>query len=1282
MASFSTFLKSFDADGVKRGRQFEHFVKWFLKNDPEWATQVDEVWLWNDYPGQWGRDCGIDLVFKDKNKKTWAVQAKCYSPDYEITKSDVDKFLSESNRKKIDHRLLIATTDRIGANARQVLAAQEKSVVRYHLTHFESAAVDYPDSIERLSVAKRKPPPELDRPYQIEAIDKVISAFQTADRGQLVMACGTGKTFICLWVKERLKAKRTLVLVPSLGLLSQILSDWTFAAREQFDALCVCSDQTVNKDEEDEPISFVSDLPFPVTSDVSEIAHFLKQDRHQVIFATYQSSPLIAEAQKNNDPPHFDLVIADEAHRCAGKSDSPFQTVLDDGLIKSDRRLFATATPRVYRASLKKTAEEFGVEVADMSDEKSFGKRFHTLTFGEAIKLGWLTDYRVLIVGVDNERIKEWIENRRLVATDTGLATDARSLAGQIGLLKAIKDWNLRRLISFHGRVKRAREFSEDIIQVGEWLDAEHKPSGNLWAEYVSGEMPTIDRKKKLSRLRNVGKDAIGLLSNARCLSEGVDVPALDGVAFIDPRSSEIDIIQSVGRAIRLSDDKTMGTIVLPVFIDQTDDAEKALRASEFKPIWDVLEALKSHDERLSDELDQLRIDLGAKRKRSVGANDLAKIVLDLPTTVNEDFAQALRAYLVAQTTESWMFWYGLLETFVKEHGHCRVSQVYKTDEGYRLGKWVRHQRENKNTMEADRRQRLEAMPGWSWDILSDQWEKGFSHLKQYSDREGHCRLPKDYKTNDGYRLAQWVGAQKYTKNIMDPVRRQRLEALPGWSWAVHLDQWEEGFSHLKRFSEREGHCRVSVSYKTDGGYSLGQWVSDQRKYKDTMEPDRRQRLEALPVWSWDVLSDLWEDGFSHLKEFSDREGHCRVAKGYTTDDGYRLAQWVGIQRSSKDTMDPDRRQRLEALPSWSWDVLSDQWEKGFSHLKQFSNREGHCRVAIRYTTDDGYRLGLWVRNQRDNKNAMDPNRRQRLEALPGWSWDVLSDQWEEGFSHLKQYSDREGHCRVAIRYTTDDGYRLGLWVRDQRYNKNTMEANRRQRLEALPGWSWDVLSDQWEEGFSHLKQYSDREGHCRVAATYKTNDGYRLGKWVSHQRDNKNTMEANRRQRLEALPGWSWDVLSDQWEEGFSHLKQYSDREGHCRVSQSYKTEGGYPLGFWVSRQRTRKDKIDPDRRKRLEATPGWSWDALSEQWEDGFSHLKEFSDRERHCRVPAKYRTDDGYRLGRWLIRQRDNRDTMDPDRRQRLEALPGWVWKVEKPRNHTEENERLVKSQELEG
>src|SRR5262249_15612161 len=200
---------------------------------------------------------------------------------------------------------------------------------------------------------------------------------------------------------------------------------------------------------------------------------------------------------------------------------------------------------------------------------------------------------------------------------------------------------------------------------------------------------------------------------------------------------------------------------------------------------------------------------------------------------------------------------------------------------------------------------------------------------------------------------------------------------------------------------------------------------------------------------------------------------------------------------------------------------------------KQFSEREGHCRGPLRYKTDDGYRLGSWINKQRTKKDLIDAESRKRLEALPGWSWDVLADQWEERFTHLRAFSDREGHCRVPAKHKTEDGYRLGEWVRKQKNRKDMMEPDRRQRLEALLGWSWDILSDQWEEGFSHLKQFSEREGHCRVPRSYKTEDGYWLGQWVGIQRyDDK--LEPVRRQRLEALPGWSWNTLEDKWELGF----------------------------------------------------------------------------------------------------------------------------------------------------
>jgi len=987
MATFDEFLSSFNLDNNK-GTQFEHFVKWFLKNDPEWITQVDEVWLWDEYPDRWGPDHGIDLVFRHKNGETWAVQAKCYDTKYSITKKDVDTFLSESNRQGIDKRLLIASTDQVGKNAREVCKAQEKPVTLYLHADFDKAAVNYPSDMSQLSSAKRKDLPA-PRPHQTKAIEDAVQGFETDDRGQMIMACGTGKTFTTLWVKEALNAKTTLVLLPSLSLLSQTLREWASASNEPFEALCVCSDETVGKQSNDELISSVQDVAFPTTSDPQEIKNFLDRDVSKIVFSTYHSSPSIAEAQSGDSTQAFDLVIADEAHRCTGEAGKAFTTVLDSSLIKAKKRLFTTATPRTYSTNIKKKASEMGVDIADMSDEASFGKEFHHLTFAQAIDKKLLTDYRVVIIGVDEPMISKWIENRELVRTDDGETTDAKTLASQIGLIKAIKDYDLKRMISFHSRVKGAEWFAEDLHNAMDFVSDEHRPEGEIYTDFVSGKMSSYDRGLKLSQLKKLHNADRGLLTNARCLSEGVDVPSLDGVAFIDPRSSQVDIVQAVGRAIRKSDNKTIGTIVLPVFIEDTDDVEESLQSGNFKPIWGVLNALKSHDETLSLELDQLRTNLGRQGGGGSVGSLPEKVVFDLPKTVDESFSDALKTIVIDKTTDSWEFWYGLLLNYFNKEGDTIVKRGYEVD-GYNLARWVSTQRVAKadNILSPERRQKLDDL-GFIWNTIEYKWNRGYQYLKQYIKDNGDALVKGGYKV-DGFNLGNWVSNKRAEKenNILSPERRQKLDDL-GFVWNTIEYKWNRGYQYLKQYIKDNGDALVKGGYKVDG-YSLDVWVNTQRVEKENniLSSERRQKLDDLG-FVWNTIEYQWNQGYQYLKQYIKDNGDTLVKKDYQVD-GFNLGNWVNAQRSRKtnNILSSERRQKLDEL-RFIWNPIEYKWNQGYQYLKQYIKDNGDTLVKQGYKVD-GFNLGIWVNTQRSRKtnNILSPESRQKLDDL-GFVWKV-----------------------------------------------------------------------------------------------------------------------------------------------------------------------------------------------------------------------------------------------------------------------------------------------------
>jgi len=1116
MHPFLQLIASFSEDNHTRGKQFEVLCKWILENDPVYKNKLEKVWLWDDWPDRWGPDCGIDLIAQDAEGKIWAVQAKCYKPNYDVTKKDIDSFLSESSNEKIDVRLLIATTDKIGPNAVSVVhrANSLRSVNQLLLTELLEKQIDWPTSLDDLSSAgvKESYSP---RPHQLPAIDNVVNGFQKHERGQLIMACGTGKTLTALFIAEALKSQTILVLLPSLLLLSKTLAEWLRHSKEPFSYLPVCSDDSVSKSED--AIGFTtSDLSFPSTTDEAEIAEFLHKDGKKVIFSTYQSSPQIAVAFNDKALKPIDLVISDEAHRCAGKAGAAYTTILDNNLIPAIKRLFMTATPKIFQSHTLKAAEDSGVDVYSMDDQEVYGPVFHKLSFGAAIANDppLLTDYQVVIVGVDDSLCAEMIDERLLIQTENKIESDAQSFASHIGLAKALKKYDLRRVITFHSRVSSAKDFQQDFSEVVEWMPEENRPDGNIIANYVSGAMPTNQRNQNLRRLGDIAEGERAILSNARCLSEGVDVPALDGVAFIDPRNSEIDIVQAVGRAIRLSSDKSIGTIVIPVFIAEHDDPDEVLNSSVFKKVWAVVNALRSHDEELGIELDNLRKSLG--KRGSVGKAQ--KIYFDLPTTITGEFEKALSLKVIESTTASWEFWFGLLEIYKEEHNNCDVPSGYKTSDGFALGNWVGTQRKIKDKLFPMRVQRLEAL-GFVFDPFTQQWEEAFSYLKAYKEEHNDCLVPQGFKTAGGFALAKWVSNQRSNKDKLKPERVQRLDAL-GFVWDPLIQQWEEGFSHLKTYIDEHSDDVVPSKYRTSDGFSLGRWVTSQRESKSKLTPEKVARLDDLG-FVWNVQEKQWEQGFSYLKIYKEEYKDCLVPQSFRAADGFALGNWVSTQRESKSKLPQDKIRLLDDL-GFIWNVREYQWEKGFSYLKAYVKEHNHCYVKKNFKSSDGFNLGNWIGTQRVQKNSLTLEKIRRLDKL-GFVWESFEQKWEQGFSYLKTYKEEHNHCNVPRNYKTADYFSLGAWVHNQRNYKSRLPAARYQRLEDL-GFIWSVLDDQWEQAFSYLKKYKEEYRDCLVPASYKTSNGFALGTWVNNQKQAKNRLTALRVQRLDDL-GFVWKV-------------------------------------------------------------------------------------------------------------------------------------------------------------
>ncbi|MEU3446041.1 type ISP restriction/modification enzyme [Streptomyces thermolilacinus] len=628
----------------------------YLSTDPQWTEQFTRVWMWADWPGaeQDKRDTGIDLVAQDRETGGFcAIQCKFYEPHHTVRKEDIDSFFTASGKGVFTRRMIISTTDKWSVHAEEALDDQQIPVTRIGLPDIANSPVEWhlpADGIDhevRMTLREKKSP----RPHQKAAIEDVFAGFAKHDRGKLIMACGTGKTFTSLKIAEQLQQERAeagqgehttvLFLVPSIALLSQSLREWSYEAEVPLRAFAVCSDAQVGKQKaqgDDKDMS-THDLALPATTDpdrlVAQMASVEAAPGLTVVFSTYQSIATVSAAQKKGLP-RFDLILCDEAHRTtgvtlSGHDESAFVRVHDDSFIGADRRLYMTATPRVYSDDTKQDAKGAAAAVASMDDETKYGPEFHRLGFGKAVEQGLLTDYKVLILTIDEGVVAKTIQEgfaggdselrlddaAKIIGCWNALAKRTGTFADGSGF--GADEAPMKRAVAFSRSIADSRAIVERFNQVIDAYDDADDDVLHCEVEHVDGTFNTLQRNQLLDWLKqDPGPNNARILSNARCLSEGVDVPSLDAVLFLNPRNSVVDVVQSVGRVMRVAPGKNYGYIILPVAVPAGVSPEKALADNHrFKTVWQVLQALRAHDDRFNATVNQ--IELNKKKPDIIG---------------------------------------------------------------------------------------------------------------------------------------------------------------------------------------------------------------------------------------------------------------------------------------------------------------------------------------------------------------------------------------------------------------------------------------------------------------------------------------------------------------------------------------------------------------------------------------------------------------------------------------------------------------------------------------
>ncbi|WP_432590508.1 Helicase associated domain protein [Streptomyces sp. HD1123-B1] len=742
------------------------------------------------------------------------------------------------------------------------------------------------------------------RTHQKEAVTAAVKTLRTHARASVVAACGTGKTLIAARTAARIAASgRVLVLVPTLDLLSQTIRSWRAAGR-QGTTVAVCSARQAL---DHEPLS----ADIPMTTDPGELAALTTPQPGPVtVYATYASLPAVVTAHRDHHLPPWDLAVIDEAHRTAGRLGKAWAAIHHDDQVPAARRLYLTATPRIWDPDHDQDGDGGEEAVASMNDETLFGPVAYRLTLSDAIDLGLLADYQILVPVITDTDLRDWL------ATGPGAGVDGLRLAGrQVAALRAIHDHQLRRILTFHHRVADARAFATTLQETAAALPTDLRPA-HLWADWISGShAPQVRRRLLLEFAAHTDPHTPAVLSNARVLGEGIDVPAIDAVVFADPKNSPIDTVQAVGRALRQPPGAgKKATLIVPVYLTPGEDPDDLLGADAYTPLWRTVQALRAHDDRLEARLADPRTD----RPTMPPEDPEAWLHFDRPTQA-EEVALALTLRVLAPKSAEWRRGLKAARRFHRTRHHLDVPQTYEDSAGYPLGRWLTWQRHLYTTsaLDAARTQALERL-GIIWDPRQQAFDRGLAHATAYAAHNDHLAVPVEY-VHDDFPLGRWLSTQRTRAHHLTAERADALTALDPWwnpPWPI---TWQRAYHTARRQTEKEGM----------GASPAGEWLTGQCERAGDLHSEQRRLLKSLgldvagmPVSCGD-LAPLparerdFQRGLAAARAFRAREGHLNVPQRHVEEiegDQVRLGQWLSNLSRRRSRLSPQRKVALAEL--------------------------------------------------------------------------------------------------------------------------------------------------------------------------------------------------------------------------------------------------------------------------------------------------------------------------------------------------------------------------------